>query len=155
MSKYVFAPAGPNELHNNCMRLAIEFIGSQQKGFGSAWAKGKRYLRDNLQCSGTAIKRACVVKDKYFNHDFQEYGTGVYYYQIENCARIVEYTLNYIVRSQNEAGLPQALCNSDFHKLFEKSYSHRISQIEWVRDMNYKDQRENADIVCEKLNSLR
>ncbi len=155
MSKYVFAPAGPKELNNNCMRLAIEFIGSQQKGGGSAWSKGKRYLRNNLQCSGTAIKRACVVKDKYINHDFQKYDTRVYYYQIENCARIVEYTLDYIVQSQNKTGLPQALRDSDFHKLLEESYGHRISQIEWVRDVDYKDQRDNACIVCEQLNSLK
>lgn len=70
MSMYVFAPAGPRELRNNLLRVAIEYIGSKQKGIGSPWAKGKRYLRNQLSCSGTAIKRACAVENKILNHDF-------------------------------------------------------------------------------------
>lgn len=50
MSMYVFAPAGPRELRNNLLRVAIEYIGSKQKGIGSPWAKGKRYLRNQLSC---------------------------------------------------------------------------------------------------------
>ena len=90
MSMYVFAPAGPQNLHNEMMRIAVEYIGSQDSGFGSSWAKGKRYLKGKLGCSGTAVKRACVIKNKYINHDFEEYGAGVYYYQKDDCARIVK-----------------------------------------------------------------
>lgn len=96
MSMYVFAPAGPRELRNNLLRVAIEYIGSKQKGIGSPWAKGKRYLRNQLSCSGTAIKRACAVENKILNHDFQQYGTSVYYYQKRDCARIVEAVMSYI-----------------------------------------------------------
>jgi len=94
---YVFAPAGSEAFHNNLLKYAVEFIGSQQKGFGSSWAKGKRYLKKEVLCSGTALKRACVIKNKYVNHDFEEYGTEVYYYQTEDCARIVKTILDYIV----------------------------------------------------------
>lgn len=73
MSMYVFAPAGSEAFHNNLLKYAVEFIGSQQKGFGSSWAKGKRYLKKEVLCSGTALKRACVIKNKYVNHDFEEY----------------------------------------------------------------------------------
>ena len=81
MSMYIFAPAGSEAFHNNLLKYAVEFIGSQQKGFGSSWAKGKRYLKKEVLCSGTALKRDCVIKNKYVNHDFEEYGTEVYYYQ--------------------------------------------------------------------------
>ena len=67
MSMYVFAPAGSEAFHNNLLKYAVEFIGSQQKGFGSSWAKGKRYLKKEVLCSGTALKRACVIKNKYVN----------------------------------------------------------------------------------------
>lgn len=96
MSMYVFAPAGSEAFHNNLLKYAVEFIGSQQKGFGSSWAKGKRYLKKEVLCSGTALKRACVIKNKYVNHDFEEYGTEVYYYQTEDCARIVKTILDYM-----------------------------------------------------------
>jgi hypothetical protein len=36
---YVFAPAGSEAFHNNLLKYAVEFIGSQQKGFGSSWGK--------------------------------------------------------------------------------------------------------------------
>ena len=97
MSMYVFAPAGPQNLHNEMMRIAVEYIGSQDSGFGSSWAKGKRYLKGKLGCSGTAVKRACVIKNKYINHDFEEYGAGVYYYQKDDCARIVKAVLEYMI----------------------------------------------------------
>ena len=97
---YVFAPAGSEAFHNNLLKYAVEFIGSQQKGFGSSWAKGKRYLKKEVLCSGTALKRACVIKNKYVNHDFEEYGTEVYYYQTEDCARIVKTILDYIERQR-------------------------------------------------------
>lgn len=100
MSMYVFAPAGSEAFHNNLLKYAVEFIGSQQKGFGSSWAKGKRYLKKEVLCSGTALKRACVIKNKYVNHDFEEYGTEVYYYQTEDCARIVKTILDYIERQR-------------------------------------------------------
>lgn len=150
MSMYVFAPAGSEAFHNNLLKYAVEFIGSQQKGFGSSWAKGKRYLKKEVLCSGTALKRACVIKNKYVNHDFEEYGTEVYYYQTEDCARIVKTILDYIVDHKDDAALPQAFSNKSFQELFAETYDHRISQAEWVRDMDYKKQ---GDMLTEDTNA--
>lgn len=155
MSMYVFAPAGSEVFHNNLLKHAVEFIGSQQKGFGSSWAKGKRYLKKKVPCSGTALKRACVIKNKYVNHDFEKYGAEVYYYQKDDCACIVKTILDYIVEHKNDDALPQVFSNNSFQELLAKTYDHRISQVEWVRDMDYKKQGDAANIVCEKLNTLR
>ena len=56
MSMYVFAPAGPHNLHNEMMRIAVEYIGSQDSGFGSSWAKGKRYLKHRCTRGTNEIK---------------------------------------------------------------------------------------------------
>ena len=48
MSKYIFAPAGAASSHNTLLKLGVEYIGSKQSGFGSSWAKGKRYIKANL-----------------------------------------------------------------------------------------------------------
>lgn len=155
MHNYVFAPAGPGVFHNNMLKTAVEFIGSQQEGCGSSWAKGKRYLKRKLFCSGTAIKRTCVIKNKYMKHDYEKYGSEVYYYHKDDCACIVGTILNYIVDHKNDNTLPEELSNKSFQELLTKTYHHRISQIEWVRDMDYKKQGNEAKIVCEKLNALR
>ena len=118
MSMYVFAPAGSEAFHNNLLKYAVEFIGSQQKGFGSSWAKGKRYLKKEVLCSGTALKRACVIKNKYVNHDFEEYGTEVYYYQTEDCARIVKTILDYI-------------CLKIFPRIISFSISWKTMTLRW------------------------
>lgn len=117
--------------------------------------KGNAILRRKCPCSGTALKRACVIKNKYVNHDFEEYGTEVYYYQKEDCARIVKTILDYIVDHKDDAALPQAFSNKSFQELLAETYDHRISQAKWVRDMDYKKQGDAAQIVCEKLNTLR
>lgn len=154
MSMYVFAPAGPQDFQNNLLRIAIEFIGLHEKGCGSSWAKGKRYLKGKLSCSGMAIKRACMVKNKYINHDYEEYGAGVYYYQKDDCVHIVETVINYLVEHQEDDALPQIFYNCDFQELLVKIYGHRISQVEWVRNIDYKGQSEAAEMVCESLNKL-
>ncbi len=155
MSMYVFAPAGSDAFRNGLMKRAIEFIGSQESGFGSPWAKGKRYIKKEVpSSSGRAIKRSCVVVDKYFNHDFNEYGTEVYYYHKDCCDQIIATVLKYIVSNQNEGTLPQAFSNLNFEELLEKTNGHRISQLKWVENTDYKRQGEAAEKVCKKLNRL-
>ena len=56
---------------------------------------------------------------------------------------------------KDDAALPQAFSNKSFQELLAETYDHRISQAEWVRDMDYKKQGDAAQIVCEKLNTLR
>ena len=41
------------------------------------------------------------------NHDFEKYGAGVYYYQKDDCARIVKAVLEYIVKHKDDDTLPQ------------------------------------------------
>lgn len=154
MSMYVFAPAGAIKLRNSFLKLGVEFIGSQQPGCGSSWAKGKRYIKAKLMCSGTAIKRTCVVKNKVFNHNFEEYGTEVYYYHKEYCAKIVEIILDYLMLHINDPDLPQVFCSADLSTLLDITYSHRISQVKWVSVQNYKDQGEDAECVYNDLNSI-
>ena len=55
----------------------IEYIGSTQAGHGSNRAKGKRYLKCKLSCSGTAINRAMKICLKAKGHDFRTYGVSV------------------------------------------------------------------------------
>lgn len=43
MAMYVYAPAGVVQLRSSLLKSGVEFIGSKQFGFGSNWAKGKRY----------------------------------------------------------------------------------------------------------------
>lgn len=101
------------------------------------------------------MKRACVIKNKYMNHDFEEYGAGVYYYQKNDCAQIVKTVLEYIVEHKDDDALPQAFKNCNFKDLLEKAYGHRISQVEWVWNVNYKNQGDVAEEVYKKLNRLR
>lgn len=154
MSMYVFSPTGPVKLRSTLLKLGVEFIGSQQPGFGSSWAKGKRYIKAELMCSGWAIKRACLVSDKVYNHDFKQYGTEVYYFHKEYCAKIVKLILDYLVSHSNDPALPQIFRNCDFDTLLDMSYSHRISQVKWVSVQNYKGQGEEAARVYSDLNNL-
>lgn len=154
MSMYIFAPAGPIKLQNSLLKSGVEFIGSQQSGFGSSWAKGKRYIKSKLFCSGTAIKRACDVKDKIYKHDYEQYGTKVYYYHKDYCADIVKLVLDYLIAHINNPTLPQVFSNLDYEQLLSIVYSHRISQIRWVISNNYKAQGECAMQLYKKFNDL-
>lgn len=154
MSIYIYAPAGPIQLRNTLLEAGVNFIGSQQSGFGSSWGKGKRYIKSKLHCSGRAIKRACVVKNKVLDHDYEQYGTDVYYYHKDYSADIVRLVLDYLVAHINDALLPQVFSKSDFKQLLSIVYSHRISQLEWVSTCNYRDQGEDATQLYQKFKEL-
>lgn len=151
MSMYIFAPAGDKQLRNTFLKIGVEYIGSKQPGFGSSLAKGKRYIKSKLSCSGIAIKRAYSVNFKVINHDYKQLGTEVYYYHKDYCAEIVELILNYIVKNIEDPTLPQVFREVDFRQLLLKVYSHRISQLNWVRNKDYKGQRECAEQLYKKF----
>lgn len=155
MSKYVYAPAGSIKLRNELLKSGVEFIGLHQSGFGSSWAKGKRYIKNELRCSGTAIKKACIVKDRMHKHDFKQYGTEVYYYHKDYCSKIVKIILDYLVLHIKDPALPQAFANADFATLLNLTYSHRISQIKWVSIINYQEQGNDAERIYNDLNNLQ
>lgn len=154
MSKYIFALAGATSSHNTLLKLGVEYIRSKQSGFGSSWAKGKRYIKANLMCSSNAIKRACVIKSKIFNHDYNEYGTDVYYYHKDYCSLIVKCVLDYIVNNIDDPALPQAFRESSVASLLELTYKHRISQVRWVSVNNYKEQGDDAKKMYIELKNL-
>lgn len=120
MAMYVYAPAGVVQLRSSLLKSGVEFIGSKQFGFGSNWAKGKRYIKERVNCSGAAIKRACVVKNRVFKHDYEVYGTEVYYFHTDFCALIVKTIIDYLVSHRDDPLLPQALIGADFDELLDR-----------------------------------
>ena len=43
----------------------------------------------------------------------------------------------------------------NFSELVQMVYNHRISKVDWVSNMNYKEQGSEAEIVYENLDKLR
>lgn len=48
----------------------------------------------------------------------------------------------------------QAFSNLSFNELLEKTNGHRISQLKWIENTDYKGQGEEAEKICKKLNGL-
>lgn len=154
-SMYVFAPAGPAELRSSRLKIGIEYIGSRVKGIGSPFAKGKRYIKDVVGCSGKAIKRACNEYIKLQNHDYYEHGLDVYYYHKEMAALVVDFVISYICKNRSDPALPQVFSGLDYNQLLELMYGHRITQLKWVCNNNYKKQREDAQKIYIDFSSLK
>lgn len=157
MSIYVFAPAGPDKLQNNILEKCIEYIGSKQAGYGSNSAKGRRFLKCKLGCSGRAIKRTVSKKCKIINHiEFETFGTDVYYYHSVFCARIVEEIIDYINRNADtsfkNAVFKSITTGEDY---LNETYAYRLSQLKWVRIENYQNQGTKAKHVEEQFDTLR
>ena len=147
MGCYVFAPAGPAKLHSDMLKKCIEFIGSKQVGGGSDYAKGRRYLKYKLQCSGRSIKRAVQSKPKLWVHDFETYGIDVYYYHVDYCAAILRETIDYINDCSDDVKeklLGTVPGRNDYLDLL---YKHRISQLKWVEIEDYEGQSAQATFV--------
>ena len=161
MGRYIYAPAGPSKLQSDILKKCIEYIGSTQAGHGSDLSKGKRYIkyeltRHNISCSGTAIKRAMQVSTRVFHHDFQKYGTQVYYYHKDAIVGILHETISFIIMHSNDEikvellrGIP---ANNEYLGVV---YAHRLSQLEWVHMQNYKGQGKEAQDLCGKFDALQ
>ncbi len=154
MTQYVFAPAGAKACRNNWFRIGIEYIGSKQGGVGSAYSKGKRYIRAKLNCSGRAISRSCSVCDKYFNHLYQQYGPDVYFFHKEWCSQIVDLVISYLSDHQNDPSLPQIFVQKNYRDIFNDTYLSRYNQLHWVENTNYRDQGEDAEKIYKALTQL-
>lgn len=154
MAQYVFAPAGLEKRRNSLFRVAVEYIGSKQKGPGSDFSKGKRFIKSALNCSGRSISLACSIKDKYFNHEYKQYGTEVYYYHKEWCHQIVNFVISYLIENKNDPKLPQAFAQRDFKTVFDDTYSSRYSQLRWVKTNNYRNQQDDAGNILYKLDDV-
>lgn len=157
MGIYVFAPAGPDKLQNNILEKCVEYIGSRQIGYGSNSAKGRRYLKHELGCSGRAIKRTISKKYKIINNrEFETFGIAVYYFHSDFCDKIVEKIIDYIDRNAADIFKNNIFgCIPRGKKYLDLSYAHRLSQLEWVQNENYQDQGEKARIIKEKFDILK
>lgn len=155
MGQYIFAPAGPRALQSNMLMKCIEYIGSTQAGYGSNRAKGKRYLKYKLSCSGTAINRAMKICLKAKGHDFRTYGVSVYHFHKECCADILEEVIAFIISHSNDDEKKDLLgcvpAVGDYLKLL---YGYRLSQLKWVAKEDYKDQGDAAEELYSKFNEI-
>lgn len=157
MGTYVFAPAGPDKLQNNILEKCVEYIGSKQIGCGSNSAKGRRYLKHELGCSGRAIKRTISKKYKIINNkEFETYGIAVYYFHSKFCDEIVDKIIDYIESNADNFFKNNVFgCISSGIKYLDLSYAHRLSQLKWVQNENYQGQREEAKKIIKKFDVLR
>lgn len=157
MGVYVFAPAGSDKLQNNILEKCVEYIGSKQVGCGSNSAKGRRYLKKELNCSGRAIKRTISKKYKIINNkELQTFGVDVYYFHAEFCAKIVEKIIDYIDSSADDAFKNNVFgCVPAGPSYLDLSYAYRLSQLEWVQRENYQNQGKKAKEIKEKFDILK
>ena len=155
MGRYVFSPAGAQSLQSNTLQRCIEYIGSKQKGSGSNQAKGKRYLKDKLNCSGTAIKRTMQKRYKVIGNEFQVYGLEVYYYHKDYCVDILKETIEFLRKDTDEESKIQLLgfIPADDQYL-DLLYAHRIQQLQWVRNEDYKGQGESAQRILDGFSAF-
>lgn len=157
MGVYVFTPAGPDKLQNNILEKCVEYIGSRQVGYGSNSAKGRRYLKHELNCSGRAIKRTISKKYKIINNrEFETFGIAVYYFHSDFCAEIVEKIIDYIDGNADDIFKNHTFgCIPIGEKYLNLSYAHRLSQLEWVQNEDYYGQGEKARNIKEKFDILK
>lgn len=155
MGQYIFAPAGPKDLQSNMLVKCIEYIGSTQAGHGSNRAKGRRYLKYKLSCSGTAINRAMKIGIKANGHDFATYGVFVYFFHKECCADIVEEVIEFIISHSNDNDKKALLgCIPDVGDYLKLLYGYRLSQLKWVAKQDYRDQGDAAEKLYNKFNEI-
>lgn len=157
MSIYVFAPAGPDRLQNNILEKCIEYIGSKQSGYGSNSAKGRRFLKRKLGCSGRTIKRTVSKKYKIIrNIEFETFGPDVYYYHSVFCAQIVGEIIDYINRNADSSfkkNIFKSITTGEDY--LNESYAYRLSQLKWVRIENYQNQSTKAKNIEGQFDILR
>lgn len=157
MSIYVFAPAGSDKQQNNILEKCIEYMGSKQTGYGSDSAKGRRFLKHKLGCSGRAIKRTVSKKYKIIrNIEFETFGTDVYYYHSVFCAQIVGEIIDYINRNADSSfknDIFKSITTGEDY--LNKSYAYRLEQLGWVKNTNYQNQGMKAKHVKGQFDTLR
>ena len=163
MGQYIYAPAGPTNLQTKhleacALKKCVEFIGSTRPGCGSNLAKGKRYLKYTIPCSGAAIKHAMQSSLKVVEHDFQTYGLVVFRYHKETCAEIVKETIRYIMTHGDDVAKKKALgctpAKNAYGECLRLIYDYRLSQLKWVKNENYKNQGADAAKLCNKFDAL-
>lgn len=153
MGNYIYAPAGPKKLDVDIIKSCIEYIGKRESGIGSDIAKGKRYLKRELHCSGKSIKRMYKRCTKTQNHDFERYGLEVFYYNkyvtAEILHKVIDYLRKYCEISDREklfGCVPKK--DDEYLKLI---YSRRLSQLIWVSTSDYNGQGTDAEELYRRI----
>ncbi len=154
---YVFAPTdNGKKVEEVNFKNIIEYIGSQQSGCRSNRAKGIRYIKNEIGCSGTAVKRLYKSIYKIFNHDMTTYGLNVYKYE-KHCCGIISVMLEYIEKYSNDERTDVHITNipSSKSEYFNWIFSNQYKALKWVFDTKYKNQQKQAEDILHRLNNLR
>lgn len=67
----------------------------------------------------------------------------------------MDLVIQYLCDHINDDSLPQVFSEKDYNTLLDLVYSHRLSQLEWVRNENYKNQHDDAERIYNDLITLR
>lgn len=154
-SKYLFTPSGETQETVEILKKSIEFIGSKQAGIGSNYAKGKRYLKKEFGCSGTAIKYLFKTFPKRWNHKYETLGIYVYRFDKNKCVDILLGIINFFETNANDTEIDRF-----FYQIvrpiayLDVLFSTQEDKIEWVYNHNYQDQREDADKILQGLKTI-
>lgn len=154
--KYVVAPAinAQRLIVVNFERIVNE-IGSRQLGRGSNSAKGIRYLRSTLNCSGTEIKRLYKAVWKIRRNNYLNFGIYVFKYT-ENCDKILKALIDWIAELNTNSDLYKSIgLDNCYNKndYFQWLFSQQYVLLGWVKDTNYQNQRELATLIYNSLPS--
>lgn len=153
---YVFAPTANGEKRDEKnFRKIVEYIGSKQAGIGSNTAKGLRYIKNELGCSGAAIKFLYKSSKKILNHNIEQYGTNVYRYNEFCCGIIgilIEHIPQYIEDNSDKIELNK---NSKIFNKFDWLFFNQYVAIKWVENENYQQQREKASEIISRLECFK
>ena len=155
MGKYIFAPAGNRSETVGVLKNCIEFIGSYQEGNGSNYAKGKRYIKNKVGCSGASIKFLFKTFPKVINHEFEDLGLFVFRFDKNKCKSILLAIINSIDDTTNEDE-KNALFNSITRPVpyLDELFSKQKKRIEWVFNHNYKMQKDSAYYLINELKTI-
>lgn len=155
MSNYIIAPIGTSSETVLILKKCIEFIGSKQNGSGSDYSKGKRYIKSQTKCSGNSIKnlyKSCV---KLINHDFEKMGFYVYKIHKNKCADILVEIITYINLYADETTKNRIFYDIARPLLYiDILFGKQKSKLKWVAIHNHQNQREDANTLINKLNSI-
>lgn len=155
MSKYIFAPAGHTSETIAILKKCIEYIGWKQKGTGSNYAKGKRFLKKEIGCSGSSIKHLFKSSTKLSNHDFEKLGLYVYRYDKYKCKDTLIEIITYIENNANETEKNRLFSEIQRPTIYlDALFAKQIDKLKWVNNHNYKDQRKSASILIQELSKI-
>lgn len=125
------------ELRACPIRACIEFIGGKQEGFGSRLARGKRYLRQNCNCSGAEVKMTYLVYYKR-NSEFAEfYGLNVVKYSEEATAKILKAIAKFLKDNASEEDLNRLfglIHHAQGKKYVDELYTIQRGCLQWLKD---------------------